>query len=150
MICPNCHAEIPDDSSACSSCGTPILRPKVIEPEVLSGEDPYGNMRGAYRENPGNARFTRVFYTTFPSDRGIPPACLPTFISLGLALAAAFKYGILAAIGFLVFAGVGRLITFFMTIRNWMEGRAINPWVLHVATWCLCWLLVAWPSGDLG
>ena len=37
-----------------------------------------------------------------------------------------------------------------MTIRNWMEGRAINPWVLHVATWCLCWLLVAWLSGDLG
>ena len=65
-------------------------------------------------------------------------------------MAAAFKYGILAAIGFLVFAGVGRLITFFLTVQHWMEGKALNPWVLHVVTWGVCWLLVAWLSGDLG
>ena len=89
-------------------------------------------------------------WTAWRNFSRIPPACLPTFISLGLALAAAFKYGILAAIGFLVFAGVGRLITFFLTVQHWMEGKALNPWVLHVVTWGVCWLLVAWLSGDLG
>ena len=152
MICPNCRAEIPDDRQACTTCGTPILHPRVVDAEIIppdhAGQSDAQDTQ--YRHAPQGVHFSRVFYTTFPSREGIPPACLPTFISLGLALAAAFKYGILAAIGFLVFAGVGRLITFFLTVQHWMEGKALNPWVLHVVTWGVCWLLVAWLSGDLG
>ena len=118
MICPNCRAEIPDDSQACTTCGTPILHPRVVDAEIIppdhAGQSDAQDTQ--YRHAPQGVHFSRVFYTTFPSREGIPPACLPTFISLGLALAAAFKYGILAAIGFLVFAGVGRLITFFLTV----------------------------------
>ena len=146
MICPNCRAEIPDESLSCPRCGTPFPLPQAVEAELVH-PDSSGSPHEEYRQATQSAHFTRIFYTTFPSGRGIPPACLPTFISLGLALAAAFKYGILAAIGFLVFAGIGRLITFFMTVQHWMEGRAINPWILHITTRCFCWLLVAWLSG---
>ena len=100
MICPNCRAEIPDESLSCPRCGTPFPLPRVVEAELVH-PDSSGSPHEEYRQATQSAHFTRIFYTTFPSGRGIPPACLPTFISLGLALAAAFKYGILAAIGFL-------------------------------------------------
>lgn len=143
MRCPHCHAEIPDGTAVCPACGRPA-RPNgdVIEPELLDG-----NNRPI---QPEHRQFSRIFYTTFPSGQGMPPACLPTIVTLALALVAAFQFGLLAAIGFLVFAAIGRALTFFMTIRHLLEGRFFNPWVPHVVTWVVCWLLVAWLSGNLG
>lgn len=151
MRCPHCHADIPDDASSCPVCGGPTnRRDKVVEPELVDenhrpvrpgGGNDYGN---------SSAGFTRMFYTTFPSGQGMPPACLPTMVTLALALVAAFRFGVLAAIGFLVFAAIGRAITFFLTVRHLLEGRFFNPWIPHLVTWVVCWLLVGWLSGDLG
>lgn len=85
----------------------------------------------------------------FPAAKACRRPCLPTIITLTLALFAAVRFGLLAAIGFLVFAAVGRAVTFFLTVRHLLEGRFFNPWVPHLVTWVVCWLLVAWLSGNL-
>ena len=152
MRCPHCHADIPEDASTCPACGKPTDERTVLEPELVDE-----NHRPLRPDRPGgggghdtSGGFTRIFYTTFPSGRGMPPACLPTIVTLVLALFAAFRFGLLAAIGFLVFAAVGRAITFFLTVRHLLEGRLFNPWIPHLVTWVVCWLLVAWLSGDMG
>lgn len=157
MRCPHCHADVPDGTTPCPVCGQPTSRPdEVLEPELV--DDRHQPLRpGPFSGHPGdgtagaggNGGFSRIFYTTFPSGQGMPPACLPTIITLALALIAAFEYGLLAAIGFLVFAAIGRAVTFFLTIRHLLEGRFFNPWLPHIITWVVCWLLVAWLSGGL-
>ena len=142
MHCPHCHADVPDGTAVCPVCGKPLRQSgDVIEPELLDEHN--------RPVQPEQRRFTRVFYTTFPSGQGLPPACLPTLITLVLALVVAFQFGILAAIGFLVFAAISRLLIFFMSIRHFLEGRFFNPWVPHLISWFICWLLVAWLSGNL-
>lgn len=162
MRCPHCHADIPDGTSPCPVCHRPTEpADKVLEPELVDDRrQPFhpGSSTGGSLGSPagsagygagGPGGFNRIFYTTFPSGQGMPPACLPTIITLVLALAAAFEYGLLAAIGFLVFAAIGRVLTFFLTIRHFLEGRFFHPWLPHVVTWVICWLLVAWLSGGL-
>ena len=153
MRCPLSLADIPDGATTSPPCGKPAddSRGRVLEPELVDanhhplrpGRSEGGN---AYDSSGG---FTRIFYTTFPGGQGMPPACLPTIITLTLALFAAVRFGLLAAIGFLVFAAVGRAVTFFLTVRHLLEGRFFNPWVPHLVTWVVCWLLVAWLSGNL-
>ena len=146
MICPNCRHDIPDSSSSCPQCGTPILHPRVIDAEVVNSSGPEREVKDAQYEAPRQTHFTRVFYTTFPGGNGgggtLPTSCLPTMITFGLALAVLLKYDLAYAIAFLVFAGIGRGITFFMTIQHWMQGRSVNPWMLHIVTWGICWALI--------
>ena len=88
MRCPHCHADIPDGASPCPRCGKPAddSRGRVLEPELVDanhhplrpGRSEGGN---AYDSSGG---FTRIFYTTFPGGQGMPPACLPTIITLTL------------------------------------------------------------------
>lgn len=151
MRCPFCRQNIPDPSSVCPVCGRETKAPDgngPLEPELVEPERTDGSAPSFPRDSGGQTRFTRIFYTTFPGE-GLPPACLPTVVTFALALVAAFQFGVLAAIGFLVFAGIGRAVTFFLTIRHFLEGRLINPWAFHILTWLVCWLLVAWLSGNL-
>jgi len=75
--------------------------------------------------------------------------CLPGVITLILIMATALQFGILAAIGFTVFVGVGRAVTFYLGIQQALKGRPVHPWLGHIVTWAICWLLVAWLSGAL-
>lgn len=137
MRCPSCNADLPDSASRCPSCG----RPAVLEPELLG---PDSTRRAPF----GPAGFQRVFYSTFPSPALFSASgCLPMLITLTLALAALIMYGLLAAIGFLVFTAIGRMLTLILSLRPMLEGRPVRPWLLHIGTWLLCWLLVAWLSG---
>jgi hypothetical protein len=91
--------------------------------------------------------FTRVFYTSFFTGQGVPAGCVPSFVSLGLALLMAFAHGPLAGIGFLVFTALGRAFTFFLIIRYFLEGRHVNPRLFLIANWVFCWLLTVWLAG---
>ncbi|MCH5277155.1 MAG: hypothetical protein J1E80_04885 [Desulfovibrionaceae bacterium] len=153
MRCPHCHADMPHDARACPHCGkTPDERDKILEPELVDehmppthpGRAAHG---GGYGTSPG---FTRIFYTSFPGEQAMPPACLPTITTLILALLASLNFGLLAGIGFLFFAALGRAMIFFMSIRHLLEGRFFNPWIPHLLTWFICWMLVAWLSGHAG
>jgi hypothetical protein len=65
-------------------------------------------------------------------------------ITLALAFAIGIQFGLLACIGFLVFSGIARAITFLINIQMVMSGRPINPLLLQIISWFCCWSLVAW------
>ena len=154
MRCPHFHADIPHGVLACPHCGKALNEPEVLEPELVDEQGrPVRQGRAAHESGYDSwqgSGFTRIFYTSFPGGQGMPPACLPSIVTLVLALLAALNFGLLAGIGFLVFAAIGQVMTFFMTVRHLLEGRFFNPWIPHLLTWLICWMLVAWLSGNTG
>ena len=134
MLCPNCHAAIPDDSTSCPSCGQPVIRTReIVDAELMDGPG---------REQRGNFHQRVVFMQSHSSQ--ILPSCQMGIITLALAFAMGLKFGLLASIGFLVFAGIARVITFAVNIQLMMMGRSINPLSLQIVSWFCCWSLVAW------
>ncbi|HJD97375.1 zinc ribbon domain-containing protein [Mailhella massiliensis] len=134
MLCPNCHAAIPDNSTSCPSCGQPVIHAReVMDAELLDRPG---------REQRGNFHQRVVFMQSHSSQ--ILPSCQMGIITLALAFAMGLKFGLLACIGFLVFAGIARVITFAVNIQLMMMGRSINPLILQIVSWFCCWSLVAW------
>ena len=135
MNCPNCHANIPDDSKSCPNCGQPIIRTReIVDAEIVDD---------ARSEQPHGGFHQRVVFMQSNGSQ-LLPSCQLGIITLALAFAMGLKFGLLACIGFLVFAGIARVITFAVNIQLAMMGRSINPLILQVVSWFCCWSLVAW------
>lgn len=158
MICPHCqHSDIPDASTRCPHCDQALGQPPVIEAELVDESQTSSwsvhqqSQRQSFQDGQGQ-RYSRVFYTSFPGNAQtdkLSQSCMVSLVMLALTLGAGFQYGFLAALGFLVFAGIGRAVTFVIFMRRLLEGRPISVWALHGLTWLVCWLLVAWLSGGL-
>ena len=135
MNCPNCHADIPYDSKACPHCGQPVIHVReVMDAELVNNPGD--------REQHGGFHQRVVF---MQSNAGqILPSCQMGIVTLALAFAMGLKFGLLACIGFLVFAGIARVITFLINIQMAMMGRPINPLILQIVSWFCCWSIVAW------
>ena len=135
MNCPNCHATIPDDSTSCPSCGQPILHVReVVDAELVDRP---------HQERTGGGFHQRVVFMQSHSSQ-ILPSCQMGIITLALAFAMGLKFGLLACIGFLVFSGIARVITFAVQVQTAMMGRPVNPLLMQVISWFCCWSLVAW------
>ncbi|WP_418764290.1 zinc-ribbon domain-containing protein [Mailhella sp.] len=135
MHCPNCHASIPDDSQSCPHCGQPVIHVReVVDAEIV--DHPRSEQRG------GGFHQRVVFMQS--NGNQILPSCQMSIITLALAFAMGLKFGLLACIGFLVFAGIARILTFAINLQLAMMGRSINPLVLQIFSWFCCWSLVAW------
>lgn len=93
--------------------------------------------------------FTAFSIPPFPAAKACRRPCLPTIITLTLALFAAVRFGLLGGHRLFGLRRRGTAVTFFLTVRHLLEGRFFNPWVPHLVTWVVCWLLVAWLSGNL-
>ena len=134
MLCPNCHADIPDNSTSCPRCGQPVIHVReVVDAELM--DSPGREQHGTFPQ--------RVVFMQSHSNQ-ILPSCQMGIITLALAFAMGLKFGLLACIGFLVFAGIARVITFAVNIQLMMMGRSINPLILQIVSWFCCWSLVAW------
>ena len=134
MLCPNCHADIPDNSTSCPRCGQPVIHVReVVDAELM--DSPGREQHGTFHP--------RVVFMQSHSNQ-ILPSCQMGIITLALAFAMGLKFGLLACIGFLVFAGIARVITFAVNIQLMMMGRSINPLILQIVSWFCCWSLVAW------
>ena len=135
MLCPNCHADIPDNSTSCPRCGQPVIHVReVVDAELVDHPR---------QEQTGRGFHQRVVFMQSHSSQ-ILPSCQMGIITLALAFAMGLKFGLLASIGFLVFAGIARVITFAVNIQLMMMGRSINPLILQIVSWFCCWSLVAW------
>ena len=134
MLCPNCHADIPDNSTSCPRCGQPVIHVReVVDAELM--DSPGREQHGTFHQ--------RVVFMQSHSNQ-ILPSCQMGIITLALSFAMGLKFGLLACIGFLVFAGIARVITFAVNIQLMMMGRSINPLILQIVSWFCCWSLVAW------
>lgn len=67
----------------------------------------------------------------------------PTWIiTFALALGILFEFGLLVLISFLVFMLIGKGVTLYLTMKNLMQGRKINPWIYDIAVWGISLLVV--------
>ena len=135
MHCPNCHASIPDDSKSCPNCGQPVIHVReVVDAELVDHPDSERQQGGFHQ---------RVVFMQSNGSQ-LLPSCQTGIITLALAFAMGLKFGLLACIGFLVFAGIARVITFAVNIQLAMMGRSVNPLILQIFSWFCCWSIVAW------
>ena len=145
MNCPNCNASIPDDSRSCPKCGQAVIHAReVIDAELVDSpqsqeqqyyEQPGGNQGGFYHRH--------VVFTSSAANQMLP-SCQMSLVTLALAFAMGLQFGLLACIGFLVFAGIARVVTFLVNIQLALQGRPLNPLFLQILSWFCCWSLVAW------
>ncbi len=139
MNCPNCHAHIPDDSPACPDCGQSVIRPRtVIDPEIINDE----NKEDSHQRE--NRSFYRHMVFTQSHNNPLLPSCQMSLITIGLAFAMGLSYGVLAFIGFLVFACIARVLTVLINVQAIIMGRPLPPLILQFLSWFCCWALVSW------
>ena len=146
MNCPNCKASIPDDSRSCPKCGQPVIHAReVIDAELV--DSPQTHQQQQYYQqqdsNQGGFYHRHVVFTSSAAHQMLP-SCQMGLITLALAFVMGLQFGLLACIGFLVFAGIARVITFLINIQLAVQGRPLNPLFLQILSWFCCWSLVAW------
>ncbi len=137
MICPNCHASIPDGSKACPHCGQSVVYAHRVDAELVDSHR-------QEQHGPGQQTFYRRVVFTTTDNNPLLPSCQLGMITLALAFAMGLQYGLLACIGFLVFSAIARVLTFLINIQLIMMSRPLNPLFLQVISWFCCWSLVAW------
>lgn len=141
MNCPNCHASIPDGSTACPQCGQTIIHPReVIDAELVDSPRQEQSHQGERQT------FYRRMVFTSTDNNPLLPSCQLSFVTLALAFAIACQtdHALAAFIVFLVFAGIARVLTFLINIQAIMMGRPLNPLLLQIFSWFCCWSLVSW------
>lgn len=144
------------DADATSQEASQAQRVTVITPEIVPES---GDRRQEQRrqENFGKAGGARFSYTTWNTGSGgfgggmgggmvARDGCLPGMITLLLAAVCAVQFGVLSAIGFLVFYAIGSAAAFMLRLRVLMEGKHVSPWIFRIATWGAASLLVVWLS----
>jgi len=95
------------------------------------------------QEGQGGFYHRHVVFTSTGASQMLP-SCQMGLITLALAFAMGLQFGLLACIGFLVFAGIARVVTFLINIQLAVQGRPLNPLFLQILSWFCCWSLVAW------
>lgn len=76
-------------------------------------------------------------------------ACLAPCITLALFLVCLSQFGLLAAIGFLVFHTIGGIAGSLRSMRLLMAGRLVNPWAWRLGNWFVSFMLTLWLAGGL-
>lgn len=110
---------------------------QVIDVEVLEPEEQRGSAsRRNYAAGPGFA------YTSFNTT-----GCLIPFITLFLFGVLLGQYGLLAAIGFLVFHIIGSILGTLRLSRQLVLGFPMNPWPWRIGNWCVSFILTVWLAG---
>ena len=91
----------------------------------------------------GGAGFGRVWTATGADGAG----CLAPCITLALFLVCLSQFGLLAAIGFVVFHVIGSIAGSIRAMRRLVEGRQPNPWSWRLGNWFISFMLTAWLAG---
>ncbi len=143
--CPHCGRESNSSKPRCTSCPVDLEKStyadshaqNVIEPEIVRTKgSSYNQDHNEWSNEQGGPSFKMWTFQQYGglNSRGTD-SCLPGFITLGIALALAIQYGILASIGFFVFYAIGSAISFVMTMRRMVEGKLISLWFTRAVVW---------------
>lgn len=169
----------PTETTASASAETPEQN-TAVDPEVLPPEDGHAAQRGPFdtqnifgrnqaqgHNQSGSFRFA-VWHGASSGGAGGAggpggfggmgmgrSSCLPGCITLFLTLVCAVQFGILGALGFLVFHLIGSGMVLALNLRQIMQGQpahfglglTMGPWVGRLVIWGGSWALVGWLSG---
>lgn len=146
-------SNLPAVSGPSSANGSTQQQPIVITPEVVDDGAQQGDRQQIFSGTSANgSRFTYATWNSgglggFGSGGMVArDGCLPGLVTLLLAAVCAVQFGILSAIGFLVFYAIGSGMGFFWRVRCLMQGKNISPWFFRVGAWIVASLLVVWLS----
>lgn len=151
MKCSVCGCEY--DGRHCPNCTTSLLPAKDEKNrhEYVADAEVVDDTQSTAYDNRGTSSSYQFFRfdtsDTFQgsSKSGIQQlqfSALP--ITLIIMTLCAFQYGILAAIGFLFFYGIAAAIGMFVIVGRMLNGFAVNPWMLRICNWIICYMLVGW------
>lgn len=119
---------------------------KPLEAEIVEEGTSYQSSRtggGAYGGQRRREYVNRTI-TFAPVDT---TGCLAALITLTLFFACLFQWGLLAAIGFIVFHTIGSVISSIHTARQLVRGLSYNIWNLRICNWVISFFITAWLSG---
>ena len=139
---------------------------RVVDAEVLGpDEDAHNRHYSRFRQEAGDSQgFKQTFGPRFGQTSGPASgqifgqvwsmngqrACTGPAVGFFLFLLCLVQFGLLAAIGFAVFLGIGSLVTGMLQLRLMMQGRDPMPWLWRVGNWLACYGLTAWLAGARG
>lgn len=115
---------------------------KVYEAEVV--ED-YNSSNG-YRRHSSQAYSNNNLFSYYSVNNGGCAAALITFFLFIICLG---QYGLLAAIGFIVFKSIGSVISTIYAGRALALGQPFSVWGWRIANWFISLLLTIWLAGGL-
>lgn len=136
---------VPDSSAASQGQKVTVITPEVVD------DSRQGQKQQTFTGS-GDSRFT---YATWNAggmggmgagSLVARDGCLPGMITLLLTAVCAVQFGVLSAIGFLVFYAITSGVGFFLRVRALMQGTNINPWLFRVGAWLASSVLVVWLS----
>ncbi len=144
--CSHCGRESHSSKPRCASCPADLEKMSadkeqiIIEPEVVRPHNAHHNQsHGQWSSEQNNSGFKMW---TFQQYGGLNSrsngSCLPSFITLGIALSLGVQFGILASIGFLVFYAIASAISFAISVRRMAQGQSPLLWFGRVAVWLIC------------
>lgn len=131
--------EIPENEKAPDG-GKKPLEAEIVESQTSysssGSNDSYGGRRGRI--------YAGRTITFAPIDT---TGCLAAFITLSIFFTCLFQWGLLAAIGFIVFHTIGSAIASVHTARQLIRGLPYNIWSLRIINWVISFFITAWLAG---
>lgn len=117
-------------------------KPEVLDAEIVEpdGRGQSQNSQARFGYQGGQSRFSG-FWTSTPIDTG---GCLAPAMTFALFLVCMGQFGLLAAIGFLVFHVIGSIMGSVHQARQLMAGIPVNPWAWRTGNWIISFLVTMW------
>lgn len=117
---------------------------KPLEVEIVENGSYYGSSgsRAYYGRRQG--AYAGRTITFAPVDT---TGCLAALITLSIFFACLFQWGLLAAIGFIVFHTIGSVLSSIHTARQLIRGLPYNIWSLRICNWIISFFITAWLAG---
>lgn len=128
----------------------------AIDPEILAPDED-ASTRSSYSSRQHKVFGSQMHFANFTigglSGIGGHDGCLPGYITLFLVGVCLLRFGLLAAIGFVVFYGIGCAAVAVARMQSLMKGRLspfIDPttplgrWTPRCLVWTLCFCMTVW------
>lgn len=122
----------------------PEKKQRAVDPEILGPDENSYQNNGIWQKRANGGEDFVTYWGGAPlSGTG----CLGPAITFALCMVCLGRYGILAAIGFIVFYVIGAVLGTLHTTKLVMQGQPVYPWAWRTGNWIISFLLTVWLAG---
>ncbi len=131
----------PHDKDVCAKQGQEQQKTQVVEAEII--DDGNYNFRQYYQDTSQNSFGGVSFgvhgrgwrqHAQFKQSPSVL-SCMPTIVTLVLALSLGIQYGFLATLGFFFFYLLGNAVSFAISLRRTLQGQKVFVWLNRALVW---------------